>query len=59
MLMYIYCILCDIMAESKIIRVDKEVYDKLKNIKIYPSQSFNSVLHFYLHKWGSKKNGRT
>jgi hypothetical protein len=28
--MYIYCILCDIMAESKIIRVDKEVYDKLK-----------------------------
>lgn len=47
------------MVESKIIRVDREVYEKLKNIKIYPNQSFNSVLHFYLNKWGSKKNERT
>jgi predicted CopG family antitoxin len=43
----------------KNICVDYSVYERLQNMKIYPSQSFNSLLHYFLveknKKGGSKK----
>jgi predicted CopG family antitoxin len=47
--------------KSKLIRIDNELYNKLKSMKIYSNQTFNSVLYFYLKdidKFKPKRGGK-